>query len=129
MTPVWTEEYYNEFGLVLAKSRYAIYVIEMVTVGIQFFMNLYGLIVFFDTSSERRQGRALYLISGWLIFAFYTTGACIDMAKTFENLREPSNGVEYVDMYRSTSTWMNTMSVISYCPVFVIGEGLLVFDI
>ncbi|TFK19531.1 hypothetical protein FA15DRAFT_708895 [Coprinopsis marcescibilis] len=83
MSPVWTKEYINGYGLVYAKGQYANYVITMATIGIQFFMNSYALIVFFETPRERRQGRVLYLISGWLIFAFYTMGASSDMAKIF----------------------------------------------
>ncbi|TFK19032.1 hypothetical protein FA15DRAFT_727514 [Coprinopsis marcescibilis] len=125
MAPVWTKEYINEYGLVAAKAVYANYVITMATVGIQLFMNCYALVVFFETPHERRQGRALYLISGWLIFAFYTIGACSDMAKIFTVLLEASNGREYLQIV-SSATWTN-LNMIAILLVFVLGDGLLIY--
>ncbi|TFK22294.1 hypothetical protein FA15DRAFT_657634 [Coprinopsis marcescibilis] len=40
--------------------------------GIQFFMTCYMIIVFFETPSEARKGRAPYLMVGGLIFVFFT---------------------------------------------------------
>ncbi|TFK18545.1 hypothetical protein FA15DRAFT_603118 [Coprinopsis marcescibilis] len=90
-------------------------------------MNSYALMVFFETPSERRQGRALYLISGWLIFTSYTIGASSDMAGIFQLLLEASNGLEYLWINTFNSFWMDTLSVISFCLVFIIGEGLLLY--
>ncbi|TFK19672.1 hypothetical protein FA15DRAFT_708773 [Coprinopsis marcescibilis] len=127
MSSAWTEEYANDYGLVSAKVTYATNVITVSIVGIQFFMNCYALIVFFETTSERRQGRALYLISGWLIFAFYTMGACSDMSRMFKILLEAVNGLDYMQIYSSTALWMDSLSVSSVCLVFIIGDGLLLY--
>ncbi|TFK19667.1 hypothetical protein FA15DRAFT_723524 [Coprinopsis marcescibilis] len=126
MSPVWTQEYANEYGLVYAKGRYADYVLTMGIVGVQLFMNSYALIIFLETPSERRQGRALYLVSGWLIFTFYTIKACTDMARMFQLLLEASNGIEFLEIY-SVSLWMDCLSALSLCFVFVVGDGLLLY--
>ncbi|TFK18552.1 hypothetical protein FA15DRAFT_603133, partial [Coprinopsis marcescibilis] len=93
--------------------------------GIQLFMSAYALIYFFETPSEKRQGRALYLISGWLIFAFYTVGACTDLASVFQDLLGASDGLEYnaIDL----DTWIKTLSKITSCIVYLVGDGLLLY--
>ncbi|TFK19526.1 hypothetical protein FA15DRAFT_759970 [Coprinopsis marcescibilis] len=126
MASIWTPEYRNEYGLIFAKAQYANYVIAMATVGIQFFMNCYALVIFLETPRDRRDGRALYLISGWLIFTFYTIGACIDMAKIFQNLLEASNGLEYLKT-RSSITLLGNLNLIPFLLVFVMGDGLLIY--
>ncbi|TFK19044.1 hypothetical protein FA15DRAFT_602219, partial [Coprinopsis marcescibilis] len=94
--------------------------------GIQFFMSSYALIVFFETPRERRQGRALYLISGWLIFTLYTVGACIDMVNIFQKLLEASNGVEYMQI-KSRMAPMVHLNSIPFLFLFVVGDGLLLY--
>ncbi|TFK19529.1 hypothetical protein FA15DRAFT_708893 [Coprinopsis marcescibilis] len=126
MSPVWTKEYTNEYGLVYSKSIYANYAITMVTVGVQLFMNSYALIVFFETPTERRQGRALYLISGWLIFIFYTLGACSDMVRVFHALLDVSDGIGYLNTV-ANPTWLDVCNLTSILLVFVLGDGLLLY--
>ncbi|TFK22312.1 hypothetical protein FA15DRAFT_695825 [Coprinopsis marcescibilis] len=127
MSPVWTEEYVNQYGLVSAKSEYASYIITMTTIGIQLFMNGYALIIFFETPSERRQGRSLYLITGWLIFLAYTLGACVDFLRSFEILMKTSHGQTYMQIRDSTNLWMDSLGYICRTLVFLMGDGLLLF--
>ncbi|TFK19036.1 hypothetical protein FA15DRAFT_727550 [Coprinopsis marcescibilis] len=126
MSPVWTKEYTNEYGLVYLKAQYANYVITMATVGIQLFMNSYALVVFFETPAEKRLGRALYMVSGWMIFIFYAVGASFDMARMFRDLLEASNGIEYMEI-TSSYTWMEVLNLIAMLLVFVVGDGLLLY--
>ncbi|TFK18551.1 hypothetical protein FA15DRAFT_603124, partial [Coprinopsis marcescibilis] len=95
--------------------------------GIQLFMNSYGSLIFFETPSERRQGRAVYLISGWLIVTFYTIGACSDMSRAFHTLLEASNGLDYLQINSYSAFWVKSLSAISLGLVFLIGDGLLLY--
>ncbi|TFK19037.1 hypothetical protein FA15DRAFT_709329 [Coprinopsis marcescibilis] len=119
-----TEEYMDGYGLVYAKAAYANYVIAAATAGIQFFMNCYCSIVFLETPRERRQGRALYLVAGWLICAFYTMGACFDISRIFQDLLEASNGLEYAQL---SGHWIHSLNLISILLVFIVGDGLLLY--
>ncbi|TFK21639.1 hypothetical protein FA15DRAFT_597519 [Coprinopsis marcescibilis] len=126
MSPAVTNDS-HEYGLVLAKSIFANYIVTIFSVGILFFMTLHSLVVFLETPLHAREGRARYMVTGCLIFIFYALMASLDMSIPFDILLETSNGAEYTSRMTAHTDWREILSTAALSVVFTLGDGLLVY--
>ncbi|KAF9530856.1 hypothetical protein CPB83DRAFT_919728, partial [Crepidotus variabilis] len=97
-------------------------------IGVEFFMWIFGLFVYFETPKDRRRGRAIYLAISFAILVA-DCWARLPLAKySFEVLYKPSNTEEILNIegdlldawYSRASNWASQI-------ILWLGNGLLVY--
>ncbi|TFK30301.1 hypothetical protein FA15DRAFT_663705 [Coprinopsis marcescibilis] len=121
---------FEELGLTLARSAWAADLLASFCTGLQCFMVLYSMTVFFGTPKEARKGRSRYIFASCLLFVVQSVNAFLEVDSVFKLLLQASTGKDLL----SPKAWdaektvpMLIPSIISSLLLFTLGDGLLLY--
>ncbi|TFK27253.1 hypothetical protein FA15DRAFT_754380 [Coprinopsis marcescibilis] len=122
-----TAEELEFIGNSIIKGSYASSVISLVAAGIQCFMCLYCISIFFETPVDMRKGRAPYIVVSVFIFAFYSLSVGLDASLMFDLLFGASTGAEVITMLEEEALWSKVLNGVAKMAFVALGDGLLVY--
>jgi hypothetical protein len=103
----------------------------LVVAGIQLFMCLYNLSLYFETPKEKRRGRLPYILASFVIFVLFSIATSVDalfvhdVYETAALTSTPNILVVYRGMVVGWNRWLSGLSVVAFIAV---GDGVLVSD-
>lgn len=97
------------------------------TTGIQLFMCLYGLRLYYETPKELRKGRGRFIVMSFMILFTFSVVVGLDSATVFILLLESgSNGAEILHAWSKVDVTWNAASTVILTTCTAIGDSLMV---
>ncbi|TFK23460.1 hypothetical protein FA15DRAFT_620773 [Coprinopsis marcescibilis] len=127
MSSPLSKDFVEYYGMLVAKSVYSNLVISVFAAGVQCFMALYSLSVFFEAPADTRKGRGPYIAVSVTIFALYTFIASLDITWPFDFLLKASNGADVLAIWKSYPDWRGHLSRACVTLLLILGDGLLLY--
>ncbi|KAJ2918804.1 hypothetical protein MD484_g1639, partial [Candolleomyces efflorescens] len=120
----------EEFAYATVRTLYGITVGSFVAIGVQLFMCIYGLSLYFETPKHIRHGRLPYIIISWTIFILFCLSQTGDAVQAFSFLYhgEADDPISILKLrQKDDHTWWRLGSSSCIYLVNWIADGLLLY--
>ncbi|KAH6873496.1 hypothetical protein BKA70DRAFT_1450239 [Coprinopsis sp. MPI-PUGE-AT-0042] len=121
-------QFYNDHGRALARSWFVNTVLVFVVVGIQIFMCLYGLWVFYETPKSLRKGRGRFIVISFAILFTYSSMAIMDGVTLFTTLLgSGANGFDIILSFLDVDISWGAASTVMLTLCMAIGDSVMIW--
>ncbi|EAU82939.2 hypothetical protein CC1G_09201 [Coprinopsis cinerea okayama7 len=123
-----SREFLERMALNQIAMVYATNVVDVLNIGLQLFMVLYGLTIFLDTPASLRKGRARYIVLSFIILVLSALAVIFDLFVQFETLYYSGPGIEHARaMSRNFGHWaVFAKFAVTYAGI-ALADGILLW--
>ncbi|TFK23441.1 hypothetical protein FA15DRAFT_705433 [Coprinopsis marcescibilis] len=119
----------EHLGLEIGIANYTGLLISTLATGIQSFVTVYCLSIFFETSQMDRKGRKPYIVAGFLIALVNFLRTATDMPSVFNTTFRATSGMSFTSTahWDANQGWDYKLGSICNTLIFVLADGLLLY--
>ncbi|KAH6873494.1 hypothetical protein BKA70DRAFT_1450237 [Coprinopsis sp. MPI-PUGE-AT-0042] len=119
---------YSDMGRTVARSWFVNVVFVFVVVGIQIFMCLYGLWIFYDTPKSSRKGRGRFIVISFAILFTFSSMVVMDAVTLFTALLESgANGYDILLAFKAVDIAWGAAATVMLTLCTAIGDGVMIW--